>query len=232
MTSISTTLYDTSIMKITRLGHAATLIETTKTIVIDPFITDNPAASLTVEKLPKVDYILITHDHFDHFGDALTLAKRDNAPIIGVFELTTKKEVVDAGVKTVGFNIGGSYKDADITFTLTQAIHSAEVGSPSGFVVQSEGKTIYHSGDTTVFEDMKLIPKLHGDIDLALLPIGGFYTMDEKGTAEAVSYLKPKTVVPIHYNTWPPIEADTALFSRLVHGSEVCVLEPGQSCEV
>lgn len=221
-----------STMKITRLGHAATLVETTKTIVIDPFLTDNPAASLTVKDLPKVDYILITHDHFDHFGDALAIAKRDEAQIIGVFELTTRKDVVEAGVKTVGFNIGGSYVDGDITFTLTPAVHSAEVGSPSGFVINSENKVIYHSGDTTVFEDMKLIPKLYGNIDLALLPIGGFYTMDEKGAAAAVAYLKPKSVVPIHYNTWPPIEADTALFSRLVQESEVKVLEPGQSCEV
>ena len=88
-----------SIMKITRLGHAATLVETTKTIIIDPFLTDNPAASLIVDELPKIDVILITHDHFDHFGDALAIAKRDKAPIVGVFELTTRKDIVDAGAQ-------------------------------------------------------------------------------------------------------------------------------------
>ncbi len=220
-------------MKITRLGHAATLIEGSKTIVIDPFITNNPLASVTLEQLPKIDVILITHDHFDHFGDAIAIATRDQATLVAIHEVSVRKDVTDAKINAVGANIGGTYTQDGISYSLTPAIHSADNGSPCGFVVSIDGKKIYHSGDTFVFTDMKLIPKLFGHLDVALVPIGGHYTMDEKSASLAVEYLKPHVTIPIHYNTWPPIEADTSDFTHLVgEHSRVKVLDPGQSYEL
>lgn len=219
-------------MKITRLGHAAVLVEASKTIIIDPYIKDNPAASGTVDDIPKVDYILVSHDHFDHMGEAVALAKRDNAQLIAVHEVTVSKDVTVAGVQVVGMNIGGTYEDDGVKISLTPAIHSCEAGSPCGFVIILDGKTIYHSGDTDVFSDMALIPQLHGDIDVAMVPIGGHFTMDEHGAAMAARYLKASRIIPIHYNTWPPIVADVELFIKLVgDSSEVIVLEPGQAFE-
>ena len=220
-------------MKITRLGHAATLVEGTKNIIIDPFLTDNPLASITPEALPHIDYILVTHDHFDHWGDTIAIAKRDGATLIGVHELTIRQDVQESGITAVGANIGGTYTEEGVSFSLTPAIHSAENGSPSGFVIKIDGKTIYHSGDTALFNDMSLIPTLFGKQDVALLPIGGHYTMDEPAAANAVALLKPSTVIPIHYNTWPPIEADTALFASLVgNHSKVEAIAPGESIDL
>lgn len=221
-------------MKITRLGHAAVLIEASKNILIDPYITDNPMAARKIDEVPTIDYILITHDHFDHFGDdALEIAKRDGATLIAVHEVTVRDDVAKSGVKVIGANIGGTYSDNGVTFSLTEAVHSSGGGSPSGFVIKIDGKVLYQSGDTAVFSDMKLIPKLFGHINVALLPIGGHYTMDEKGAALAVEYLKPDITIPIHYDTWPPIAADTGLFTKLCEGhTGVKVLEPGQSYEL
>lgn len=221
-------------MKITRLGHAAVLIEGTKTVLVDPYITDNPQAARKIEEIPKVDYILVTHDHFDHFGqDAIDIAKRDGSTIFAVHEITVRDDVTKAGIKAVGANVGGTYSEEGISFSITPAIHSTGGGISSGYVIKLDGKTIYQSGDTSVFSDMKLIPKLFGDIDVALLPIGGHYTMDEKGAALAVDFLKPDVTIPIHYDTWPPIKADTSLFTSLAgSNTKVHVLDPGQTYEV
>ncbi|MEK7620847.1 MAG: metal-dependent hydrolase [Patescibacteria group bacterium] len=220
-------------MKITRLGHAAVLVEASKNILIDPYITDNPTAARKIDEIPKIDYILITHDHFDHFGDVIAIAKRDQATLIGIHEVSVRPDVIEAKITAVGANIGGTYTQDGVSFSLTPAIHSADNGSPCGFVINIDGKVLYQSGDTAVFSDMKLIPKLFGDINVALLPIGGHYTMDEKGAALAVEYLKPDITIPIHYDTWPPIAADTALFTKLCGDyTDVKVLDPGQSYEL
>lgn len=220
-------------MKITRLGHAAVLLEGSKTVLIDPFITDNPLASVTIDQIPKVDFILITHDHFDHFGDTIAIAKRDQATLVGIHEVSVRSDVVEAKITAVGANIGGTYTQDGVSFSLTPAVHSADNGSPCGFVVSMDDKKVYHSGDTSVFSDMKLIPKLFGHINVALLPIGGHYTMDERGAALATEYLKPDIIIPIHYNTWPPIAADTGLFTKLCEShTDVKILDPGQSYEL
>lgn len=219
-------------MKITRLGHAAVLIEGSKTILIDPYITDNPLASVTVDQIPKVDFILVTHDHFDHFGDTVAIAVRDKATLIATREVSVRPDVTKAEVNAVGANIGGTYTQDRVSFSLTPAVHSVDSGSPCGFVVRMDGKGIYQAGDTAVFGDMKLIPKLFGAIDVALLPIGGHYTMDETAAALAVEYLKPRVIIPIHYNTWPPIEANTSLFIELAkNNTDVQILDPGQTYE-
>lgn len=219
-------------MKLTRLGHACVLIEGSKTIIIDPFLTNNPAASTTLDTLSKVDIVLVTHDHFDHFGDAVAIAKRDNATLVVLHELTTLDAVTEAGIEAVGMNIGGTYKIDDVAISLTPAMHSAEHGYPTGYVVKMDGKTIYHAGDTALFGDMALIPQLHGPLDVAFLPIGGHYTMDVLGAALALGLLKPMVTIPIHYNTWPLIQADPDELVTRRGSCQVVVLEPGESHEL
>ncbi len=224
-----TTLAYTSCMKITRLGHAAVLLEGGKRIIIDPFITGNPQASTQLSDLPHVDYVVVTHDHNDHFGDALALAQRDHAVIVGIHENTIRDDVAAGDVRVEGGNIGGTIAHDGVSFSFTPAIHSASHGDPCGVVVNLEGKRVYHAGDTGLFGDMALIPKLFGPLDVALLPIGGRYTMDVAAAALAVELLAPKLVIPIHYNTWPIISADPARLKAHVQGSRVVVLDPGQS---
>ncbi len=219
-------------MKITWLGHAAVLIEGSKTILIDPFLTNNPTASLSVDKLPKIDIVLVTHDHFDHLGDTKAILERDKSAFFGVHELSLHQDIAGKSDEIVGGNIGGTYHFEDVSASLTPAIHSAEVGAPSGYIIKLDGHTLYHSGDTALFSDMKLLPQLYGDIDIAFLPIGGHYTMDVPAAVQAVNYIRPKQVVPIHYNTWPPIAADADAFKSHVHGSKALILQPGESCEV
>ncbi|MEK7059826.1 MAG: metal-dependent hydrolase [Patescibacteria group bacterium] len=218
-------------MRITRLGHAAVLIEGSKTVLIDPYITDNPAAARKITEIPKIDYILITHDHFDHFGlDAIEIAKRDGSTLFAVHEVTVREDVAQSGIKAVGANVGGTYGEDGIEFGITPAVHSTGSGIASGFVIKLDGMKIYQSGDTSVFSDMKLIPKLWGDIDVALLPIGGHYTMDEMAAALAVEYIKPAVTIPIHYDTWPPIKADPVLFTKHAGShTKVHVLSPGET---
>ena len=222
-------------MKLTRIGHACVLLEGGKNILIDPFITDNPASKHTLEDLPKLDYILVSHDHFDHFGtDAIELAKRDGAKLVAVHEITVKPEVADSGIEAVGMNIGGTYSEEGVDVALTNAVHSSDDGDPTGIVVTIDGVRVYHAGDTDLFSDMSLISDLHGDIDVALLPIGGHYTMDEQGAAKAASLIAPGLVVPIHYDTFPPIEADTEYFSKLCGdlNIEVEIVDPAESIDI
>lgn len=217
-------------MNITRVGHACVTLTGEKNIMIDPFITDNPSAKLNLDQIPKLDYIVCTHDHFDHFNqDVITLAKRDDAKLVAVHELTIKDEVSSSGIETIGMNIGGTYQDDKLSISLTPAVHSAGAGDPSGVVVNQNNTIIYHAGDSAVFSDMKLIPELFGAIDVAFLPIGGHYTMDEPAAAKAVELLNPKLTVPIHYDTWPPISADTGKFIELCKKHKVQIIEPGGS---
>lgn len=220
-------------MKVTRIGHACVLLEGGKNILVDPFVTGNPAAKLTLEQIPKLDYILASHDHDDHFGDdALQLAKRDNATLVAIFDITQRDDVTASGIKTAGMNIGGSFEESGVFVSLAPAVHSSKHGSAVGFVIKMDGKTVYHAGDTALFSDMQLIPELFGGLDLALLPIGGYFTMDEAAAARAVNLLQPKLTVPIHYNTWPTITADTETFVRLCGEFPVRVVEPGESFEL
>lgn len=215
-------------LKLTFLGHAAVLLEGSKTLLIDPFFTNNPQAVFGIEKLPKIDFVLPTHDHFDHLGDAVEIAKRHQATIIAIHEITQLPSVLESKVKTVGMNIGGTYHADGINISMTPAVHSSTAGSPCGFVVEFNGKRIYHAGDTALFSDMGLIPKLFGKLDIALLPIGGHYVMDPKQAAMAAKLLKPKLAIPIHYNTWPVIQADPKEFSRLSRPIKTQVLSPSE----
>ena len=227
-------------MKITWLGHAAFLIEGRDRVLVDPFLTGNPKASVSPDEI-DCDIICVTHGHADHLGDALAIARRTGAMIASIVEMSMYIERCD--LKSVGFNLGGTAHIRDTDITMVPAFHSSSIGAPGlefsaampvGLVIDS-GKPVYHAGDTCVFSDMKLIGELYRP-EVALLPTGGFFTMDPRQAALATSLIKPKVVVPMHYGTWDPIDSDPKEFERLVNEAapdvKVTILEPGQSLEV
>ncbi len=187
---------------------------------MDPFLTGNPKASTSADKL-DCDIICITHGHGDHLGDAVDIARRTGATIASIVELSDWLE--KTGVKSVGFNVGRSTKIGGTTVTMVPAFHSSSIGAPGlefsaamavGMVISS-GKVVYHAGDTCVFGDMGIIGGLYKP-DVALLPIGGFFTMDPVQAGLAVSLIRPKVAVPMHYGTWPQIEQDPQEFAKIV----------------
>ncbi|KYD17737.1 MAG: metal-dependent hydrolase [Caldibacillus debilis] len=226
-------------MKISYHGHAIVKIKTDgKEILIDPFITGNPLTDLQVER-EAPDVIVLTHGHGDHLGDTVELAKKKNALVIAINELA--EYLGRKGLKTHGINIGGSYRFDFGTVKLTQAFHSNSIveedgtivylGMPAGVLLTIEGKTIYHAGDTALFSDMKLIGERH-PIDLAFLPIGDNFTMGPEDAAYAAKLLNAKTVVPIHYNTFPVIQQDPEAFVAKLEGGNGKVLKPGDEIEL
>ncbi len=224
-------------MKITWFGHACFLLEGTKKIIIDPFLTGNPTAPVKPEDI-DVDLILVTHGHGDHLGDAETISKRCKAPIVAVYELAVY--LAKRGCETIGMNIGGTLDYEGVKVSMVNAVHSADIvgdeivsgGKAVGYVVE-DGVSVYHAGDTDVFMDMQLIGEIYKP-KVALLPIGGFYTMSPKTALKAIELLKPEIVVPMHYNTFPPIKQNPEEFKKEAEklGVKVVVLKPGESFEV
>ncbi|ASJ10188.1 metal-dependent hydrolase [Thermococcus sp. P6] len=218
------------------LGHAAFLIEGSKKILIDPFLTGNPSAAAKPEEL-DADLILVTHAHGDHIGDAPGIARRTGAKIVAMYDVANYLVEKERGITTVGMNYGPTEVEG-VKIVQVPAWHSSSdgkhsIGNPCGYIVELDGVRIYHAGDTYVFSDMKLFPELYGPIDLALLPIGGHFTMGPLEAAKAVEFLRPRKVVPMHYNTWPPISADPEEFRRLVRDkAEVVILKPGEALEL
>jgi L-ascorbate metabolism protein UlaG (beta-lactamase superfamily) len=223
-------------LNLTFLGHSCFLLDDGKhKVVIDPFITGNPLAKITVDDL-KADFILLTHGHGDHMGDAIEVAKKNKAMIISNFELATfcASEGIE---KTAGLYIGGGANFPFGSLKLTIAHHGSTLGgnmayggNPVGFIIRMADKVIYHAGDTGLFMDMKLIGELD-KIDMALLPIGGYFTMDVNDAAKAVEFLQPRKVIPMHYDTFDPIKADPKVFAKKVKqfGAECVILQPGHS---
>jgi L-ascorbate metabolism protein UlaG (beta-lactamase superfamily) len=226
-------------MKISYHGHSVVKVQTGgKLILIDPFITGNPLTDLIVSE-EKPDVIIVTHGHGDHLGDTVELAKKNNALVIANFELATYLSW--QGVNAHGMSIGGAYKFDFGTVKLTPAFHGTGLvtdnkeiiylGQPAGVLIFAEGKTVYHAGDTALFSDMKLIGERH-PIDVAFLPIGDNFTMGPEDAAFAAKLLQAKKVVPIHYNTFPPIETDPQKFVDLLEAGQGQVLQPGESLEI
>ncbi len=224
--------------RIRYLSHSAFLIETGgKRILIDPFITGNPKAPSDAA-LIRPDYILVSHGHSDHVGDAVEISKSCGAVIIAPFELAIW--CGNQGATTHEMHIGGGWDFDFGRVKLTIAHHGSATGSdedlrysgnPCGFLITSEGKTLYHAGDTGLFYDMKLIGEMN-TIDLALLPIGDNFTMGISDAIKAVEFLRPKQVVPMHYNTFEIIKADPTLFVKgAAPYSRVTVLNPGDWLE-
>lgn len=223
-------------IKLTFLGHSAFKVEIGSYILlIDPFITGNPQATVSPEDLHP-QYILVTHGHGDHFGDTIDIAKRNNSLIIAINELAIYCS--QKGVKAHPMHIGGAHTFDFGTVRLTQAHHSSTIiegktfipaGDSAGIIIDAEGKRLYHAGDTCVFGDMKLIGEMY-PLDVALLPIGSNFTMDIYEAVQAVKFLNPRVVIPIHYNTFNLIKADPEEFARMVPSqTETVILKPGDT---
>ena len=228
-------------LKLTWLGHAAILIQTTggKFVLIDPFLKENPATPSRMKNLKAVDVILITHGHGDHLGDAVELAQKHKPKVVGIYELCSwlQKKGVE---NTAPMNKGGSQMVGDIRVTMVHALHSSGLddggqsiyaGEPCGYVIEFEnGLKIYHAGDTAVFGDMHIIHELYHP-DLALLPIGDHFTMGPHEAAYACQLLRPKAVLPIHWGTWPLLTGKPGDLKKQVEGMgiEVIEMKPGQT---
>jgi L-ascorbate metabolism protein UlaG (beta-lactamase superfamily) len=220
---------------ITFLGHAAVSIEHDgKTVLVDPFLTGNPKASATADEV-SADAIFLSHGHGDHLGDTVDIAKRTGAPVVAIVELAN--ELQEAGVENVfDPNIGGTVDLDWVSVRLTPAWHTGTspggtASTPAGLVIEIGGKRIYHLGDTGLFSDLAL-PSRRGHIDLALVPIGGHYTMDRFDAVVAAELLKADQIIPIHYNTFPLVETDVDAYKADVQAagaSEVIVLQPGET---
>lgn len=221
------------------LGHACFTLSTDQhSIIFDPFLKGNPQAVCGPDDV-VADAVLVSHGHADHLGDAIEIAKRLGCPIVAVFELCNYCERF--GCQVAPMHIGGSRTFEFGNVKLTQAWHgsavksgetSENVGPAAGFLVTMGGKTVYFAGDTGLFGDMKLI----GDegVDLAILPIGGTYTMDPSDAAKAAELIRPKLVVPMHYGTFPQIEQDPAAFAEELErrGVGCTVLAAGEELEL
>ncbi len=227
-------------VKLTYFGHSAFHAEVDGVgIAIDPWIS-NPLSKISVDEYVKnfkTDLVIITHAHEDHVGDALEIMKRTGAKFFAIHEIFV--DLSDKGFQGVGANIGGPARLDEIApglaVALTPATHSSyDKGVATGAIVFKDGvPVLYHAGDTGLFAEMQFIGELYAP-RLALLPIGGHYTMDIEQATLAVKMLKPKVVVPMHYNTFPPIRADPNEFKKKVEEqglAKVRVMEPGETVE-
>lgn len=224
-------------LKLTYYSHSAFGLDDGKTsLIIDPFLTGNPAAPVKAKDV-KVDYVILTHAHGDHLGDGLEIALRNGATIIAVNELANY--CIEKGAKAHNMHIGGGYSFpfGRVKFTIAHhgsaAPDGAYTGNPAGVVVTIDGKSIYHSGDTGLFYDMKLIGEMN-PLDVALLPIGDNFTMGIDDAAKAVELLNPKIAIPMHYNTLPVIAADPMEFVSKVEkkGYKARVMKAGETIEL
>jgi L-ascorbate metabolism protein UlaG (beta-lactamase superfamily) len=197
-------------------GHACFTLDFGKKVIVDPFITGNPVARIKKEDV-KADLVVVTHGHSDHVGDAVYIAKKNNAPLITMVELAWILEEENEGINAVGINYSGHYNVDGIRVTAVLATHSAGyngkyAGGPTGMIIE-DGISVYHAGDTGVFKDMELIGEMYRP-DVSLLPIGGHYTMGPHEAAIAAGMLKSPNFVPMHYNTFDLIKQNPEEFKK------------------
>lgn len=226
-------------MKLSFHGQSTIYFEANgKKVIVDPFITGNGQSDLDASTL-KVDYIILTHGHGDHFGDTIELANRNHATVIGSAELGDYLTTYHNVENVRPMNIGGKAEFDFGNVKFVQAFHSSSLtdengvpvylGMPMGLILEIEGKTIYHTGDTGLFSDMKLIADRH-PVDICFVPIGDNFTMGIDDASYAINeFIKPKVTVPIHYNTFDLIKQDPNEFQAAVSVGEVQILEPGEA---
>ena len=221
-------------MEVRFLGHAAFALEDgDTTVLIDPFLSGNPKAAISADDVAATT-ILLTHGHGDHIGDTVSIAKRTGAPAVAIVEIAN--ELGEEGVDVRDPNMGGTIKFDWGWVKLVPAWHTSTTPKgtanvPAGLLINFQDTIVYHLGDTCVFSDMQLVGKRH-PIDIALMCIGGHYTMDRVDAVDAAELVGAKTVIPCHYNTFPPIETDAQAFKSDVESatrSNVVILEPGES---
>ncbi len=222
--------------EITWYGHSAFKISAPQAhVVIDPFFT--PASGVTVESLGPVDMLLVTHDHGDHVGEAVNICRQTGAMLGAI--VGTAGKLMEAGVPEaqilngIGFNMGGTMEHKGIKATMTQAFHSSDSGAPAGYIIEMpDGLVVYHAGDTCIFSGMELWGQLY-PIDVALLPIGGVFTMDARQAAQACKLLGCKSVIPMHWGTFPVLAQSAEYFqeqlAKVCPGCDCVAMRPGQS---
>ncbi|MHB1439252.1 MAG: metal-dependent hydrolase [Cuniculiplasma sp.] len=219
-------------------GHACFEISGSKRIIIDPFLEGNPVAKKKKEDV-QADVIVVTHGHGDHVGDALFIAKKNKAPIVTMVELAWLLKEKEESLEIHDINFSGSVNIDSVKITAVPALHSSSydgkyAGNPGGMIMEMDGRTLYHAGDTGVFMDMELIGKMYKP-EIALLPIGGHYTMSPAEAARAVEMIHPKVAIPMHYNTFPPIQQNPEVFKNLVESgsqTKVHVMNVGQNLDL
>jgi L-ascorbate metabolism protein UlaG (beta-lactamase superfamily) len=221
-------------MELRFLGHACfTLSDGDTTVLIDPFLSGNPKAAVGADEV-QATTLLLTHGHADHLGDTVDIAKRTGAPVLAITELAN--ELGEEGLEVNDCNLGGTATFDWGWAKLVPAWHTSTtpkgtVNTPAGLLINFKDTIVYHLGDTALFSDLQLVGR-RNPIDLALMCIGGHYTMDRHDAVEAARFVGAKTVIPCHYNTFPPIETDAQAFKQDVESgtdSQVAVLEPGDT---
>ena len=227
-------------MDIRFLGHACfELSDGDTSVLIDPFLTGNPTAAANADELSPTT-ILLTHGHADHIGDTVPIAKRVSAPVVAITELAN--EIGEDGVDVFDPNLGGTVEFDWGSVRVVPAWHTSTtpkgtVNTPAGLVIHFGGKTVYHLGDTALFSDLSLVSR-RDEIDVALMCIGGHYTMDRHDAVHAADFVQAHTVIPCHYDTFPPIETDAQAFKADVEAKtgyesrapeKVVVLAPGET---
>jgi L-ascorbate metabolism protein UlaG (beta-lactamase superfamily) len=228
--------------KLTWLGHSAFRFTTPSgnVIVVDPWVQSNPATPENLKKFDRLDAMIITHGHFDHIGDAVALAKHHQPQVIGIYETCAWLE--SKGVKnTNGMNKGGTQKVGEVEVTMVHALHSCGIqdgdeivygGDACGYIIRLPGGLkIYHAGDTAVFGDMKIIGELY-EPDVAMLPIGDFYTMGPREAALAIRLLGVHHVIPMHFGTFPALVGTPDALreqTKDIHGLEIYAMKPGDT---
>jgi len=227
-------------MRTTWLGHGCFKFKTAsgQVILADPWVLGNPACPSDRKSFEKIDTLLITHGHFDHISDAVLLAKEYSPSVVGIYELCAWLESKGVG-KTSAMNKGGSQQAGDMSVTMVHADHSCGIldegkivygGEAVGYIMRADGKSIYFAGDTNVFGDMKLIAELY-EPEIAFLPIGDLFTMGPREAAAAARMLNVKTVIPMHFGTFPALTGTPEALRAMLRGTEIEVrdLKPGET---